>query len=84
MRSVWHFIPLELTLFPAPWSIQVDEEGIPSDNLTGESLYTCKEIGSTATTVEEAKNDPKVRGGLELECLTVVSAFPSRRVERVR
>ena len=28
--------------------------------LTGDSLTACGKIGSTATTIEEAKNDPKV------------------------
>lgn len=36
-------------------------DGVPTDKLDGESLVTCQKIGSTATSVGEAKDDPKVR-----------------------
>ena len=35
------------------------ESGVPTKKLTGHALETCKEIGSTATTTEEARDDPK-------------------------
>jgi long-chain-fatty-acid--CoA ligase ACSBG len=39
--------------------VEVDEEGTPSNKLTTHALDTCKEIGSTATTTDEAREDPK-------------------------
>ena len=39
----------------------MDAEGLPTSKLTGDSLMACEKIGSTATTIEEAKEDPKVR-----------------------
>lgn len=44
-------------------TLQVDEAGVPTDKLTGEALCTCQAIGSTAKTVKEAKEDPKVGAG---------------------
>lgn len=39
---------------------QVDANGMPTAKLAGDSLTACVKIGSTATTIEEAKADPKV------------------------
>jgi long-chain-fatty-acid--CoA ligase ACSBG len=39
--------------------VEIDEEGVASNNLTGHALDTAKEIGSTAKTTEEAASDPK-------------------------
>ncbi|CAM9669890.1 unnamed protein product [Scytosiphon promiscuus] len=36
-----------------------DEEGVQTAKLVGDSLIACEKIGSTATTIEEAKQDPK-------------------------
>lgn len=36
-------------------------DGLPTSKLAGDSLTACEKIGSTATTIEEAKEDPKVR-----------------------
>eukprot|EP00903_Cladosiphon_okamuranus_P010212 g9671.t1 len=38
---------------------EVDEDGLPTKKLAGDSLTACEKIGSTATTIEEAKADPK-------------------------
>lgn len=40
---------------------QVGADGFPTSKLSGDSLTACEKIGSTATTIEEAKADPKVR-----------------------
>ena len=43
-------------------TLQVDvdpETGVPTSKLTGHALDTSKEIGSTAKTTEEARDDPK-------------------------
>lgn len=34
---------------------------MPSNKLAGDALTACEEIGSSAKTVEDAKDDPKVR-----------------------
>lgn len=44
--------------------LQVDENNVPSDKLTGGSLVTCEEIGSSASTVQDAMDDPKVSHGV--------------------
>ena len=46
---------------PYPKQEEEGEDGVPVVKLAGDSLTACKAIGSTATTVEEAKEDPKVR-----------------------
>ncbi|CAB1117569.1 unnamed protein product [Ectocarpus sp. CCAP 1310/34] len=38
---------------------EVAEDGTPTSKLAGDSLTACEKIGSTATTIEEAKADPK-------------------------
>ena len=49
------FLTVLLTL-----QVEVDlTTGIPSNKLTGHALEACKEIGSTAKTTEEARDDPK-------------------------
>ena len=40
--------------------VQTDDKGLPTSKLAGDSLTVCEEIGSSAKTVEEAKEDPKV------------------------
>jgi long-chain-fatty-acid--CoA ligase ACSBG len=45
--------------------VTVDAEGLPTDKLESKALLILKEIGSTATTVSEAKADPKVKEYLE-------------------
>ena len=40
---------------------QVGADGLPTSKLAGDSLTACEKIDSTATTIEEAKEDPKVR-----------------------
>lgn len=39
--------------------VEIDANGLPSNKLTGQSLDTSKEIGSEATTTDEARSDPK-------------------------
>jgi long-chain-fatty-acid--CoA ligase ACSBG len=39
--------------------VEVDDEGVPTNILTGNSVQAGKELGSEAKTTEEAKNDPK-------------------------
>lgn len=39
--------------------VDVDDDGNPTNKLAGHALEVCKEIGSTAKTTEEARNDPK-------------------------
>jgi long-chain-fatty-acid--CoA ligase ACSBG len=39
--------------------VEVDSEGVPSDKLTGVALDTSKTIGSSASTTEETRADPK-------------------------
>ena len=41
--------------------VEIDSEGVPSNKLDGAALGTAKEIGSTATTTEDARDDPKWR-----------------------
>lgn len=53
-------IPSPSFLFVSAQLRQVDADGIPTSKLTGDSLMACEKIGSTATTIEEAKEDPKV------------------------
>eukprot|EP00752_Nemacystus_decipiens_P012995 g11498.t1 len=49
-----------LTILIALRSVEEEgENGEPAVKLAGDSLTACKAIGSTATTVEEAKGDPK-------------------------
>ena len=38
--------------------VEPDEDGNPTNKLTGTALETSKSIGSTATTTDEARNDP--------------------------
>jgi long-chain-fatty-acid--CoA ligase ACSBG len=38
--------------------VEIVDEGVASNKLTGKALDTSKEIGSTATTTEEAAKDP--------------------------
>lgn len=45
--------------------VTVDSEGHPSDKLDAKVLDICKQIGSSATTVAEAKADPKVKEYLD-------------------
>ncbi|GLE00246.1 hypothetical protein PINS_up008973 [Pythium insidiosum] len=45
--------------------VDVDNDGNPTDNLDAKALSICKEIGSSATTVAEAKADPAVQAYLE-------------------
>lgn len=40
---------------------QNDADGIPRGRLVRDSLETCEKIGSNATTIEEAREDPKAR-----------------------
>ena len=40
--------------------LQTNEDGSPTNVLTGDSLTACEKIGSTAKTIEEAEADPKV------------------------
>jgi long-chain-fatty-acid--CoA ligase ACSBG len=47
------FLTILLTLM-----VEVDEDGIPSNRLTGLSLETSRKIGSNATTTAEARNCP--------------------------
>jgi long-chain-fatty-acid--CoA ligase ACSBG len=39
--------------------VVIDEDGAPTNKLTGNALDTCKAIGSTATTTDEVRDDPK-------------------------
>lgn len=48
------FLSVILTL-----QVEVDAEGNPTNTLTGHALETCAEIGSSAKTVGEARDDPK-------------------------
>lgn len=45
--------------------VTVDSEGQPTDKLDAKALTILKEIGSSATTVAEAKTDPKVKEYLD-------------------
>jgi len=38
--------------------VEVDEEGTPTNKLTGVALEVSRELGSSATTTEEARDDP--------------------------
>lgn len=49
----------------------MDADGLPTGKLTGDSLTACEKIGSTATTVEEAKADAKVC----MYCMVVIIEF---------
>lgn len=49
----------------------MDADGIPTSKLAGDSLTACEKIGSTATTIEEAKEDPKVLQFPSLRCAVV-------------
>ena len=44
-------------------------DGLPTSKLTGDSLTACEKIGSTATTIEEAKEDSKARKTVEVATL---------------
>jgi long-chain-fatty-acid--CoA ligase ACSBG len=39
--------------------VEIDEEGVPTNKLTGAALEAAKEIGSSATTTDGARDDPK-------------------------
>jgi len=39
--------------------VEIDEAGVPSNMLTGVAMEVANEIGSTATTTDEARVDPK-------------------------
>ncbi|KAG1710287.1 hypothetical protein DVH05_017291 [Phytophthora capsici] len=45
--------------------VTVDKEGHPTDTLDEKALHTLKEIGSSATTVAEARADEKVKAYLD-------------------
>lgn len=47
------FLSVLLTL-----QVEQDEDGVPTNKLTGQALDTSKQIGSAATTTEEAQKDP--------------------------
>uniref|UniRef100_K3W526 AMP-dependent synthetase/ligase domain-containing protein n=1 Tax=Globisporangium ultimum (strain ATCC 200006 / CBS 805.95 / DAOM BR144) TaxID=431595 RepID=K3W526_GLOUD len=54
------FLTVLLTL-----RVNVDGEGVPTDKLDAKALSICREIGSTATTVSEAKACAKVKEYLD-------------------
>jgi long-chain-fatty-acid--CoA ligase ACSBG len=39
--------------------VEIDDDGVPTNKLTGAALEAGKEIGSSATTTDEARDDPK-------------------------
>lgn len=39
--------------------VVVEEDGTPTNKLTGPALETAKQIGSTATTTDQVRDDPK-------------------------
>jgi long-chain-fatty-acid--CoA ligase ACSBG len=54
------FLTVLLTL-----RVNVDSDGVPTDKLDAKALSICSEIGSSATTVAEAKKCPKVKEYLD-------------------
>jgi long-chain-fatty-acid--CoA ligase ACSBG len=58
--------------------VEVDDEMVPSNKLTGRSLDTAKEIGSAATTTEEARECPKFKAYFGEGLKTVNAAATSR------
>lgn len=59
-RTPNYDVPVQ-NILSCPKQEEEGEDGVPVVKLAGDSLTACKAIGSTATTVEEAKEDPKVR-----------------------
>ena len=54
------FLTVLLTL-----KVEVDDDGTPTNKLTGTALETAPLLGSTATTTEEAREDPKWKAYFE-------------------
>ena len=58
--------------------VELNEDGVPSNKLTGHALEVSKEIGSSAMTTDQARDDPKWKEYLDKGVKTANSKATSR------